>query len=206
MAPKAKGSPPKKAAAKRPASPKGHKKKKASAAASSPGSAEEPEDDPEAPEGFKAGVIAGESAITKADVVLQASAELESQTVGEVPAGTVVYVLDVQEMLGGAQRAMVTLGDPAKGHLGGWMTSVSLNGSEYLAAGESFVRPNAEVTPAQLTAAMEEAAIVEKVGAPEAVDPPDAAKAAVATEAEAATTEAAPAEAAPAEAAPVEVS
>lgn len=109
------------------------------------------------PLGFKPGVCEGESATAQADLVLQAAIEPDSISVGEVPAGALVYVLEVQEMLGGAQRALVALGDPARGHSGGWVTSVSLQGTQYLLAGRRFVRPNAEVsgTAEHLAAAME---------------------------------------------------
>ena len=71
------------------------------------------------PPGFKPGVAEGESATTLSDVMLQAAAEMDSVTVGQVAANTTLYVLEVKECPGGAQRALVATGDPSKGHQGG---------------------------------------------------------------------------------------
>ena len=68
--------------------------------------------------------------------------EITSMDVDEVPQDTNVFILECQSMPGGGQRALVTLGDPAKGHAGGWLTAVSPNGKQYLRGGTSFVRPN----------------------------------------------------------------
>ena len=60
--------------------------------------------------------------MTVCDVVLQAALEITSVDVAEVPANTVVFVLETQPIDGGGQRALVALGDPARGHAGGWVT------------------------------------------------------------------------------------
>ena len=84
----------------------------------------------------------GCTAMTVCDVVLQAALEITSVDVAEVPADTVVFVLETQPIDGGGQRALVALGDPARGHAGGWVTSISPGGKYYLRNGECFVRPN----------------------------------------------------------------
>jgi len=123
----AKSPKPKSPKAKRSARATTPKKKKAAAKATSPDGSD---------------LIEGVAATTLADVVLQASMEIQSVDVAEVPAQTNVFVLECQPLEGGGQRALIALGDPAKGHAGGWVTSVSPNGKRYLRAGESFVRPN----------------------------------------------------------------
>ena len=95
------------------------------------------------PDGFKAGVAVGELAKSTAPLLLQTAADLESVAVGEIDAGQQLYVLDVKELPGGAQRAMVATGDPARGGIGGWVTAVTTQGTEYLKGGHSFVRQNA---------------------------------------------------------------
>lgn len=90
----------------------------------------------------------GCTALTVCDVVLQAALEITSVDVAEVPANTVVFVLETQPIDGGGQRALVALGDPARGHAGGWVTSISPGGKFYLRNGECFVRPNPVLEPA----------------------------------------------------------
>lgn len=90
----------------------------------------------------------GCTAWTVCDVVLQAALEITSVDVAEVPANTVVFVLETQPIDGGGQRALVALGDPARGHAGGWVTSISPGGKFYLRNGECFVRPNPVLEPA----------------------------------------------------------
>mmetsp|Transcript_4624 Transcript_4624/g.12316 ORF Transcript_4624/g.12316 Transcript_4624/m.12316 type:complete len:146 (+) Transcript_4624:59-496(+) len=109
------------------------------------------------------GLTEGTSALTLKDVMLQASKEVTSVVVADVPAQTSVFVLEVTDMCNGGQRALVALGDPSKGHAGGWVTSVSPKGKAYLQGGACFVRPNPvapeEDTTAELASRLEEAAM-----------------------------------------------
>ena len=91
--------------------------------------------------------------MTLADVVLQAAADVTSVSVAEVAVNTNVFVLETQDLPAGGQRALVALGDPSKGHAGGWVTAVSPNGKRYLQRGPSFVRPNPVLEEAAATAA-----------------------------------------------------